>query len=103
GLRGNNPLDALLLPESIRATLVLYLARNLSKAEADRIEADLRENPNDIDNRLRLIGYYSAHPLNSVEMLRLRGHVLWMVENHPEHPATQDPSLRDIPGDREGN
>ena len=34
---------------------------------------------------------------------RLRAHVLWMVENHPEHASTAEPSLRDLPDDPEGN
>jgi tetratricopeptide (TPR) repeat protein len=32
----------------------------------------------------------------------LRTHVLWMVENHPEHASTAEPSLRDLPDDPDG-
>jgi hypothetical protein len=50
-----------------------------------------------------LIGYYSANAKTPTERTRLRTHVLWMVENHPEHPSTAEPSLRDLPDDVDGN
>ena len=52
-----------------------------------------------MDDRLVLIGYYSHNGRTSIDRLRLRTHVLWMIENHPEHPATGEPSLRDLPDD----
>src|SRR5437867_2209262 len=100
-----NGLDALGLwqPESVRAILLLYSGKSLSKAKADELEANLRKTSDKIEDRLILIGYYSANAKTSVDRLRLRTHVLWMIENHPEHPATAEPSLRDLPGDLEGN
>jgi tetratricopeptide (TPR) repeat protein len=90
-------------PESVRAILLLYSGKTLTKSKADELEADVRKTPEKIENRLVLIGYYSANGKTSVDRLRLRTHVLWMVENHPEHPATAEPSLRDLPDDFEGN
>ena len=82
-------IDALGLwqPESVRAILLLYSGKSLSKPKAEELESTLRKTPEKIDERLVLIGYYSANGKTSLDRTRLRGHVLWMIENHPEHPA----------------
>src|SRR5690242_17860687 len=51
-----NPLDSLgiLQPESIRSILLLYLARNMTKAKVAQLEADVKDKPEDIDSRLSL-------------------------------------------------
>jgi tetratricopeptide (TPR) repeat protein len=91
-----------ILPNEIRSILLIYSGRNLAKSEVDRLEADIRKTPEDIDRRLKLIGYYDWNGRSSLDHLRLRTHVLWMVENHPEHPAVAEPSLRDLRDDPEG-
>jgi tetratricopeptide (TPR) repeat protein len=100
-----NGIDTLGLwqPESVRGILLIYSGKSITKAKAEELEADLRKTPEKIDSRLVLIGYYSSNGKTSVDRLRLRTHVLWMIENHPEHPATSEPSLRDLPDDNEGN
>src|SRR5215510_8322560 len=97
----SNGLDALGIwqPESVRAILLLYSGKSLSKPKAEELEAALRKSPEKIDERLVLIGYYTANEKTALDRVHLRNHVLWMVENHPEHPSTAEPSLRDLPGD----
>src|SRR5438046_38999 len=90
-------------PESVRAILLLYSGKSISKPKAQELETDLLKTPEKIDSRLVLIGYYSSNGKTAADRLRLREHVLWMVGNHPEHPATGEPGLRDLPGDFEGN
>jgi tetratricopeptide (TPR) repeat protein len=90
-------------PESVRAILLLYSGKNLTKVKADDLEATLRKTPEKIDDRLVLIGYYSSQGKTQADRTRLRALVLWMVEKHPEHPATGEPSLRDLPDDADGN
>ncbi len=90
-------------PESVRAILLLYSGKAISKSRADELESELKNNPEKIEPRLVLIGYYNANGRTAADRSRLRGHVLWMIENHPEHPATAEPSLRDLPDDRDGN
>jgi tetratricopeptide (TPR) repeat protein len=90
-------------PESVRAILLLYSGKNLTKPKADDLEAAVRKNPEKIDERLVLIGYYSSQGKTQADRARLRTLVLWMVEKHPEHPATGEPSLRDLPDDVDGN
>jgi tetratricopeptide (TPR) repeat protein len=98
-------LDSLgmLQPESVKSILLLYSGKSISKSKVDELEADLKKTPDKIDDRLILIGYYTTNARTSMDHLRLRTHVLWMVENHPEHPATAEPGLRDLPDDNDGN
>ncbi len=103
--RGTNPLDSLGIfqPESVRSILLLYLGRNISKVKVTELETEIKKNPENIDARLSLIGFYNWTVQTSTNMLRLRTHVLWLIENHPEHPATGEPALRDLPDDPDGN
>jgi len=89
-------------PESVRAILLLYSGKNLSKSKAEELETTVRKDPEKLDERVVLIGYYAANA-KTVDRSRLRNHVLWMIENHPEHPSTAEPSLRDLPDDYDGN
>jgi len=93
----------MLQPESVKSILLLYSGKSISKSKADELEAGLRKTPEKIEDRLVLIGYYTSNEHTSMDRLRLRTHVLWMVENHPEHPATAEPGLRDLPDDMDGN
>jgi hypothetical protein len=90
------------LPTEIHAILLIYSGRNLAKRDVEKLEADIIKAPDDIERRLKLIGYYDWNGRSSLDHLRLRAHVLWMVENHPEHPAVAEPSLRDLRDDPEG-
>src|SRR5438067_1186208 len=84
----SNGLDALGLwqPESVRSILLLYSGKSLSKPKAEELETTLRKTPEKVDERLVLIGYYNANGKTALDRTRLRSHVLWMIENHPEHP-----------------
>jgi hypothetical protein len=98
-------LDALGIwePESVRSILLLHSGKTLSKAKVDELEAEVKSNPEKIEPRLLLIGYYSANGRTAVDRGRLRTLVIWMIQNHPEHPATAEPSLRELPDDFDGN
>src|SRR5438093_6615597 len=100
-----NALDALglLQPESVRSILLLHSGRSLLRSKADELETALRKDPNNIDDRLILIGYYTSNGRGGADRFRLRTHVLWIIDYHPEHAATAEPSLRDLPDDPEGN
>src|SRR2546421_10604105 len=100
-----NALDLLGLsqPESVRSILLLYTGKSISKSKAADLEAGLKQTPEKIDDRLTLIGYYTSNAQDGLDKLRLRAHVLWIIGNHPEHPATAEPGLRDLPDDPDGN
>src|SRR5215831_16600419 len=69
-------LDALGLsqPESVRAILLLYSGKAVSKAKAEELEAELKKNPDKIEPRLVLIGYYSANGKTPADRSHLRQH-----------------------------
>jgi hypothetical protein len=92
-----------ILPDSVRAILLLYSGKNLSRSKATEFESGVRKEPGNLEARLNLIGYYTWNGQTPADRLQLREHVLWIVQNHPEHPATAEPSLRDLPDDPEGN
>ncbi len=96
-------LGSILQPESVKSILVMYLARSMSKAKAAELEANIKKTPDRMEDRLSLIGYYNWNEQTPVERLRLRSHVLWVIENHPEHAAAAESSLRDLLDDPEGN
>lgn len=89
--------------EWLKSILLLQYASSLTRSEANQLEADLRVHPDSIETRLRLIGFYTNKGTRPVDRLRLREHVLWMIQKHPEHPATGETALRDLPDDPEGN
>src|SRR5215472_7745745 len=63
-----------------------------SWADADKIEVDLQSHPDDLNLRVQLLRYYAqqgAQSAGRVKPLRRR-HVLWMVENHPEHSVLSE-------------
>jgi tetratricopeptide (TPR) repeat protein len=90
-------------PESVRSILLLYTGKSILRSKAAELETDLKRYPDKIANRLLLIGYYTWNAHEGLDKLRLRSHVLWIIGNHPEHPATAEPSLRDLPDDPDGN
>ena len=96
-------LGSLLQPESVKSILVLYLARTMTKAKAAELEAELKKTPEKLEDRLSLIGYYNWNAQTTADRSRLRTHVLWVIANHPEHPAVAESSLRDLLDDPEGN
>jgi TonB family protein len=57
----------------------------LSPDEVSRLESDAETNPADIAIRLRLLTHYAnIYPAAQAERLK---HILYIVENHPAHPA----------------
>src|SRR2546425_12094519 len=91
-----NILDALglLQPESVQSILLLHSGKSLLRSKADELETALRKDPNNIDDRLMLIGYYTTNGRGAADRLRLRINVLLVIGNHPEHATTAVPSLR---------
>src|SRR5262245_58551102 len=69
-------LAGVLLPESLQTILVMHLARDISKAQANELEADLKKKPDNLEDRLKLIGYYSWNGQTEADRLRLRTHVV---------------------------
>jgi tetratricopeptide (TPR) repeat protein/thiol-disulfide isomerase/thioredoxin len=62
-----------------------------TEADAQALESRLESSPSDLTTRVFLLYYYSRTRPASVtaESVRpfRRKHILWMIENHPEHPT----------------
>jgi beta-lactamase regulating signal transducer with metallopeptidase domain len=57
----------------------------LTAEQAQELEAKLKSNPEDMPARTQLLGAYQQQQFKSPEARRARqGHVLWLVEHHPE-------------------
>jgi tetratricopeptide (TPR) repeat protein len=66
----------------------VVLGRQMSEEQAKACEETLKANPDDLQARGKLLGYYDpSHPMwRSGEARRaFNGHVLWIIGHHPEH------------------
>lgn len=63
---------------------------DLTRLEADGLEAVLRANPDDLAARAKLLGYYAGpalgHRLAAQIVVQRRHHILWLIEHHPGSP-----------------
>jgi len=57
----------------------------LSAAEAQQLEEQLVRDPEDLAARGKLLSYYMW---NAMDHPRLRQHVYWLIQHHPESPMT---------------
>jgi len=77
----------------------------LSQADAEKIEAALNQNPEDMGARVKLLGFYFRGQAMKVygrdaTIEARRRHILWLIEHHPESEAT---NLSEATIDRAGH
>jgi hypothetical protein len=67
-------------------------AKALTKEGAEALEANVRQNPDDLDSRRKLLIFYrwSGWKVLGTEatIKNRRAHVLWLIEHKPEDPVT---------------
>lgn len=82
-------------PEELRRFMdqheLLRRGGDLSADDAAKLEAKLEAAPNDLESRLRLLGYYFRARRAGGEA-RLK-HVLWMIRHHPDSRIAANPEL----------
>jgi len=64
---------------------------NLSPAAAQELEAQLSTNPEDLNARAKLLGYYWyqwMRPGEEAAKAARRRHILWLIDHHPDSPVT---------------
>lgn len=62
--------------------------RNLSDEDVRNLESGLESNPDDVEARTRLLGYYLHRSFRSTEAREARQrHVLWLIANRPDAPV----------------
>ena len=63
---------------------------DLTRLEADGLEALLRANADDLAARAKLLGYYAGpalgHRVAGQVVVQRRHHILWLIEHHPGSP-----------------
>jgi Gram-negative bacterial TonB protein C-terminal len=75
-------------PRESRITFeLLKKGTNLSATDAEKLETQLKTNPDDEEARVQLLSYYAAPPagvdLSTVKATRAK-HILWLIENDPK-------------------
>ena len=87
-------------PESKEGPTVSYeqiarRARDLSKLEAEKLEAALNSNPDDLSARAKLLGFYfyNGRKIYGIEttIAARRRHILWLIEHQPASEAAGMP------------
>lgn len=59
--------------------------KRLTAEQAQKLEEQLKANPNDLSLRTQLIGYYHPKAFRSEDACKARcSHLLWIIENHPD-------------------
>jgi Tfp pilus assembly protein PilF len=62
-------------------------AESLTKVAVKELERALKENPNNLENRLLLIGYYKRKQSTArhLQMKALLKHLSWMIDTYPDN------------------
>lgn len=64
---------------------LLRKGRYLSEKEVIQLEQKLLKNPNDLSQRIKLLGYYELRSFESEKDRKSRHtHILWIIENNPD-------------------
>jgi hypothetical protein len=65
--------------------------RHLTKSDVEQLESALKDHPDEVATRTKLLGFYfhSALPLygHDATIEARRRHILWFIEHHPESAA----------------
>jgi tetratricopeptide (TPR) repeat protein len=80
-----------------RATMMAREGYRLSPEEAKKLESELKKDPENLDFRTKLLGYYFSNanrlpnPAEAIEARRR--HILWVIEHHPEAPVAESSEM----------
>lgn len=77
--------DKVMASDRPNATSLALAGGDLSEAAAQELENELKQTPDDLDIRAKLLGYYFLRQRESASIRKTRElHVLWVIQNHPE-------------------
>ena len=64
----------------------------MNAEQAEKLEVALREKPDDLSSRAKLLGYYFTAGRGAKDAtVKRRAHVLWVIENEPESDLAASP------------
>lgn len=70
---------------NVPAYMLTMEGRKLTAKQAQKLEADLKDEPNDLAARTKLLGYYMMSRFQSSKARTARQeHVLWIIEHRPD-------------------
>lgn len=80
-------------PQSKRnITHLAVLGNSLSLNAAKDLEAGLKTDPDDLDSRVKLVGYYFTRYRDTKEEASIRKeHILWLIRHIPENVFLSEP------------
>lgn len=79
-------------PKKSDPTQLALSGSQLAADGAERLEAVVAKNPDDLDTRIRLLGYYALPRNLSVDAeTKARKHIDWIIQNHPDSPIAGTP------------
>jgi tetratricopeptide (TPR) repeat protein len=77
------------------AVSMAHAGTSLTEAQAQALEARLEAQPDDLDTRTQLLGYYFRRAHESREARRAKqAHVQWLIRNRPEAAIAGGPEAR---------
>lgn len=63
---------------------LLAKGRRLTDEEADKLEVELKANPDDLSTRTQFLGYYFGKRYRSASAReKCQHHIVWIIQNHP--------------------
>ena len=81
--------------EFCRVSDLTMAGRDMGAAEARQLESVLEANPEDLDARVKLIGFHFGKDIwNRQRREQLCKHIFWLVQNCPHHEILKHPEAR---------
>lgn len=74
-----------------RVNETVAAGRSLSADEIKALEKNLNSDDNELESRLKLLGYYFDKQGKDDAAKARRKHVYWLIRNHPKHEAALSP------------
>lgn len=76
---------AVAAPHGTDASMMALQGMRLSKEEVSQLEEHLQKEPDDLNARTKLLGYYETRQFGpDADRPARTKHVLWVIQNHPE-------------------
>ena len=70
--------------DSMTQSMQVAQGSQIDHKQAQELEEKLKMDPNDLDSRIKLLGYYLGKNVNAANKARQR-HILWIIENKPDY------------------
>ena len=86
---GRFPLESRAAPEPVTTHdlhRLLAEGRKLTDDQARELEDAVKQKPDDLDSRVKLLAYFMTRQSSPDKMKARQAHVIWLIENQPRSP-----------------